>query len=108
MNNRLFVFVQDLVAVEFSLKFLWADQLIDIVLLIFSKCLEGRSFQFEDFSHKLPKYKLITWERLLKTFINAAILRDVRIYSWFARDVTKNQTKKLSIILSFYFHEVLQ
>ena len=29
-------------------------------------------------------------------------------YSWFARDVTKNQTKKLSILLSFYFHEVLQ
>ena len=25
-------------------------------------------------------------------------------YSWVARDVTKNQTKKLS----FYFHEVLQ
>ena len=44
MNNRLFVFVQDLVAVEFSLKFLWADQLIDIVLLIFTKRLEGRSY----------------------------------------------------------------
>ena len=29
-------------------------------------------------------------------------------YSWFARDVTKNQTKKLSIFLSFYFHQVLQ
>ena len=42
--------------------------------------IEGRSFQFEDFSHKLPKYKLITWERLLKTFIHAAILHDVRIY----------------------------
>ena len=27
---------------------------------------------------------------------------------WVARDVTKNQTKKLSILLSFYFHEVLQ
>ena len=46
MNNRLFVFVQDLVAVEFSSHRLWADQLIDIVLLIFTKCLEGRSFQF--------------------------------------------------------------
>ena len=31
-----------------------------------------------------------------------------KIYSWVARDVTKNQTKKLSILLSFYFHEVLQ
>ena len=29
-------------------------------------------------------------------------------YSWVARDVTKNQTKKLLILLSFYFHEVLQ
>ena len=29
-------------------------------------------------------------------------------YFWVARDVTKNQTKKLSILLSFYFHEVLQ
>ena len=28
--------------------------------------------------------------------------------SWVVRDVTKNQTKKLSILLSFYFHEVLQ
>ena len=28
--------------------------------------------------------------------------------SWVARDVTKNQTKKLLILLSFYFHEVLQ
>ena len=28
--------------------------------------------------------------------------------SWVARDVTKNQTKKQSILLSFYFHEVLQ
>ena len=28
--------------------------------------------------------------------------------SWFAHDVTKNQTKKLSILLSCYFHKVLQ
>ena len=28
--------------------------------------------------------------------------------SWVARDFIKNQTKKLSILLSFYFHEVLQ
>ena len=32
----------------------------------------------------------------------------VKRYSWVARDVTKNQTKKLSILVSFYFHEVLQ
>ena len=30
------------------------------------------------------------------------------VYSWVVRGVTKNQTKKLSILLSFYFHEVLQ
>ena len=30
------------------------------------------------------------------------------IYSWFARHVNKYQTKKLSILPSFYFHEVLQ
>ena len=28
--------------------------------------------------------------------------------SWFSRDVTKIQTKKLSLLLSFYFHMVLQ
>ena len=28
--------------------------------------------------------------------------------SWLARDVTKNQTQKLSILLSFYFHGLLQ
>ena len=27
-----------------------------------------------------------------------------RIYSWFSHDVTKIQTKKLSLLLSFYFH----
>ena len=35
------------------------------------------------------------------------IARQHRIYSLVARDVIKNQTKKLSILLSFYFHEVL-
>ena len=32
----------------------------------------------------------------------------LKSYSWVAGDVTKNQTRKLSILLSFYFHEVLQ
>ena len=40
--------------------------------------------------------------------INGKIIEDEVVYSWVARDVTKNQTKKLSILLSFYFHEVLQ
>ena len=30
------------------------------------------------------------------------------VYSGFSNDVTKIQTQKLSILLSFYFHEVLQ
>ena len=30
------------------------------------------------------------------------------VYSGFSYDVTKIQTQKLSILLSFYFHEVLQ
>ena len=41
-------------------------------------------------------------------FPSTEILAYTKANSWFARDVTKNQTKKLSIILSFYFHEVLQ
>ena len=31
-----------------------------------------------------------------------------RIYSWFSHDVTKIQTKKLSLLLSFYFHVILE
>ena len=43
-------------------------------------------------------------------FVYPALIwkQDISRYSWVARDVTKNQTKKLSILLSFYFHEVLQ
>ena len=29
-------------------------------------------------------------------------------YSWFSNDVTKIQTRKLSLLLSFYFHLVLE
>ena len=29
-------------------------------------------------------------------------------YSWFSHDVTKIQTKKLSLLLSFYFHVILE
>ena len=31
-----------------------------------------------------------------------------KLNSWFSRDVTKIQTKKLSLLLSFYFHVVLE
>ena len=30
------------------------------------------------------------------------------IYCWFSHDVTKIQTKKLSILQRFYFHDALQ
>ena len=52
-------------------------------------------------------YKFIgkSKEQILSKLNKSEILR---LYSWVALDVTKNQTKKLSILLSFYFHEVLQ
>ena len=48
------------------------------------------------------------WRRDDFSINSAEMLFPKLILSWFARDVTKNQTKKLSILLSFYFHEVLQ
>ena len=35
-------------------------------------------------------------------------IQDCASYSWFSHDVTKIQTKKLSFLLSFYFHVVLE
>ena len=32
----------------------------------------------------------------------------VLLNSWFSHDVTKIQTKKLPLILSFYFHAILE
>ena len=50
-----------------------------------------------------------SWVIFLKHLISRFLEKDRRsLYSWVARDVTKNQTKKLSILLSFCFHEVLQ
>ena len=40
-------------------------------------------------------------------FVGGA-LRDDTNYSRFSHDVTKIQTKKLSLLLSFYYHVVLQ
>ena len=31
-----------------------------------------------------------------------------KLYFWFSRDVTKIQTTKLSILLTFYFHGILE
>ena len=45
---------------------------------------------------------------VIRRVISYNCFRRLMSYSWVARDVTKNQTKKLSILLSFYFHEVLQ
>ena len=36
------------------------------------------------------------------------IFIDLSLYCWFSHDVTKSQTMKLSILLRFYFHGVLE
>ena len=54
------------------------------------------------------KIKYISDKKLTATYTVFIRLTALGAYSWVARDVTKNQTKKLSILLSFYFHEVLQ
>ena len=41
-------------------------------------------------------------------FKTLARIQDCASYSWFSHDVTKIQTKKLSLLLSFYFHVVLE
>ena len=60
-------------------------------------------FQMRDIGkNSLPKFKKsFVWKRHV-----GVPFRNTN--SWVARDVTENQTKKLSILLSFYFHEVLQ
>ena len=45
---------------------------------------------------------------LVSGFVSIWVYFNKLVNSWVARDVSKNQTKKLSILLSFYFHEVLQ
>ena len=53
--------------------------------------------------------EIITKEKMLwSIFSNSLNYFFKEMYSWVARDVTNNQTKKLSILLSFYFHGVLQ
>ena len=46
---------------------------------------------------------LTVWNKFIHTMVLIYLKN-----SWVARDVTKNQTKKLLILLSSYFHEVLQ
>ena len=35
-------------------------------------------------------------------------ISDIHSYCWFSHDVTKIQTKKLSILPRFYFHDALE
>ena len=39
--------------------------------------------------------------------LNADVV-ELNTNSWFSHDVTKIQTKKLSLLLSFYFHVILE
>ena len=39
--------------------------------------------------------------------LNADVV-ELNTNSWFSNDVTKIQTKKLSLLLSFYFHVILE
>ena len=50
--------------------------------------------------------KLRMWRAILK--FHAFIASDSVRYCWFSHDVTKIQTKKLSILPRFYFHDVLE
>ena len=40
--------------------------------------------------------------------LTQSLFRFRSLYSWFSYDVIKIQTKTLSLLLSFYFHVVLQ
>ena len=57
------------------------------------------------FHHKSTEFPLnnisISWLRLQRWIPLSG-------YSWFSLDVTKIQTTKLSILLRFYFHDVLE
>ena len=58
-------------------------------------------FYIRDIGKNDPNLSSFVWKRHVCVPFRGA-------NSWVARDVTKTQTKKLSILLSFYFHEVLQ
>ena len=38
----------------------------------------------------------------------SCVYNEINTYCWFSHDVTKIQTTKLSILLTFYFHGVLE
>jgi len=80
------------------------------------RVLFSRDFSFTEQNICFWIYLIITWLSILYLgvvffcyiFFLFTIYIYALIYSWFARDVNKNQTKKLSIRPSFYFHKVLQ
>ena len=55
----------------------------------------------------LHQYLLDLKQVFPKLVVNCTVYA-MYMYSWFSHDITKVQTKKLLIHLSFYFHEVLQ
>ena len=52
----------------------------------------------------LPTLKLIFVQAALNTVVYQMLI----VYCWFSHDVTKMQTKKLSILPRFYFHDALE
>ena len=82
MNNRcdtMFVFVQDLVAVEFSSSCGLISSLISLILISPNALKVGHS-SFKILVTSFPNTNSLLESGLLKTFIHAAILHDVRIY----------------------------
>ena len=72
-----------------------------IVSRIYSSCLD------DAFAHKTYIDRtIIIW--ILRNNLFSRRELNKQAYSWFSHDVTKIQTKKLSLLLSFYFHVVLQ
>ena len=72
-----------------------------IVSRIHSSCLD------DTFAHKTYIDRtIIIW--ILRNNLFSRRELNKQAYSWFSHDVTKIQTKKLSLLLSFYFHVVLQ
>ena len=57
---------------------------------------------------KWKKIFLTSWVNVLLIMHNGKNVSYLNGYSWFSHDITKIQTKKLSLLLSFYFHVVLQ
>ena len=74
-----------------------------------SQSLIHLSYLFGTESYSSKERESRVWQIVSnERFVDLCLTNSPSVYSWVAHDVTKNQTKKLSILLSFYFHEVLQ